>query len=214
MTPNAPVQRRLPAAQRRAMLLDAAAELFVAHGVTGTSIDDVATRAGVSKGAVYHHFASKDDLVGAVEQRFNSAIRDKARAACGGAGGPDGLQDALAAWTTAVINAYLDDLALHDALFYGWAPASRQAASDNVLIDDLRQLLLDVGAAEDIATVDLAAGFIVAGITTAVDRAVLAGTAEHRGPVIAVAVACTAGAVAATLPAHPKPADRKAENAR
>lgn len=194
MTPTPPVQRKLPAALRREMLLDAASELFVAQGVTGTSIDDVAARAGVSKGAVYHHFASKDDLIGAVEQRFTTAIRDKAQTACSGADAP-GLQDVLASWTTAVVNAYLDELALHDALFYGWAPASRQAASGNVLIDDLRQLLVDTGAAGE-ATADMVAGFIVGGITNAVDRAVLAGHTEPRGPVIAVAVACTAGAVA------------------
>lgn len=213
MMPIPPGRRKLPAAQRREMLLDAASELFVAHGVVGTSIDDVAARAGVSKGAVYHHFSSKDDLVGAVEQRFTTGIRDKARLACPGTDAPN-LQDVLAAWTTVVVNAYLDELALHDALFYGWAPASRQAASDNVLIDELRQLLLDSGAAEQAATADLVAGFIVGGITTAVDRAVLGGCAEPRGPVIAVAIACTAGAVAAALPAHPESSDRKAQHAR
>lgn len=213
MTPTPPVQRKLPAAQRMAMLLDAAAELFVVHGVTGTSIDAVAARAGVSKGAVYHHFSSKDELVGAVEQRFSTAIRDKARAACAGANAPD-LRDALPSWTTAVVNAYLDELALHDALFYGGAPASRQAASDNVLINDLRQLLLDTGAAAEVPAADLVAGFIVAGITTAVDRAVLAGHAEPRDRVIAVAVACTAGAVAAALSDRPRASHRKAKDAR
>ncbi|MEE6163354.1 MULTISPECIES: TetR/AcrR family transcriptional regulator [unclassified Mycolicibacterium] len=198
MTPAGPVRRRLPPAERRAGLLDAASTLFVEHGVAGTSIDDVADRAGVSKGAVYHHFASKDDLVAAVEQRFATSIRDKARSACAHAAD---LEAALASWTIAVVNGYLDELALHDALFYGWAPASREAASDNVLIDDLRQLLLDTGALVDVPTADLAAGFAVAGITTAVDRAVLAGRAEPRDPVISVAIACTIAALTAALPA-------------
>jgi AcrR family transcriptional regulator len=40
----------------------AARKLFGTRGFAGTSIDDVAARAGVAKGAVYHHFASKEAL--------------------------------------------------------------------------------------------------------------------------------------------------------
>jgi AcrR family transcriptional regulator len=43
-------------------LVDAARELFARHGYDGTSLDAVATRAGVTKGAVYHHFEGKRQL--------------------------------------------------------------------------------------------------------------------------------------------------------
>lgn len=53
-------------AERRAatqgVILDHARRLFADRGFEATSIDDVAEAAGVAKGAVYHHFASKEAL--------------------------------------------------------------------------------------------------------------------------------------------------------
>ena len=40
----------------------AARKLFATRGFAATSIDDIASRAGVAKGAVYHHFASKEAI--------------------------------------------------------------------------------------------------------------------------------------------------------
>lgn len=47
-------------------VLQAARELFAEHGVDGVSMQDIATRAGVSKANVFHHFASKETLYIAV----------------------------------------------------------------------------------------------------------------------------------------------------
>jgi len=47
-------------------LLDAALELFVEKGFAATRLDDVAARAGVSKGTLYLYYASKEDLFKAV----------------------------------------------------------------------------------------------------------------------------------------------------
>jgi len=47
-------------------LLDAALDLFVEKGFAATKIDDVAARAGVSKGTVYLYFPSKEELLKAV----------------------------------------------------------------------------------------------------------------------------------------------------
>ena len=43
-------------------ILDAAVELASLHGITGTTMEDVAVRAGVAKGSVYYNFSSKDKL--------------------------------------------------------------------------------------------------------------------------------------------------------
>jgi AcrR family transcriptional regulator len=66
-------------ATRRA-LLDSAAELFVRQGFSHTSLDQVAADARVTKGAIYHHFPSKQALFEAVseeaEEKAGSAIVD------------------------------------------------------------------------------------------------------------------------------------------
>lgn len=59
-----PLFAGLPA--RRAVLMQAALDLFHAHGCDGTSVPAVARRAGMSVGSVYLHFKSKDELVGAL----------------------------------------------------------------------------------------------------------------------------------------------------
>lgn len=50
----------------RARLLAAAMELFAEHGVSGTSLQMIADRLGVTKAAVYHQFPTKDEIVLAV----------------------------------------------------------------------------------------------------------------------------------------------------
>lgn len=47
-------------------LLDAALELFVEHGYASTRLEDVARRAGVSKGTLYLYFSNKEELFKAV----------------------------------------------------------------------------------------------------------------------------------------------------
>jgi AcrR family transcriptional regulator len=48
--------------QTRARLLQAASEVFAKHGYDRASLDDVAAAAGLTKGAVYSSFTSKDEL--------------------------------------------------------------------------------------------------------------------------------------------------------
>ena len=52
----------MSAADRRAAILDAAMEAFASRGYHGTSIDDIAQAAGISKALIYEHFSSKRDL--------------------------------------------------------------------------------------------------------------------------------------------------------
>jgi TetR/AcrR family fatty acid metabolism transcriptional regulator len=49
--------------EREELILRAADELLLERGYHETSIDDIAARVGISKGTVYLHFASKEDLV-------------------------------------------------------------------------------------------------------------------------------------------------------
>jgi AcrR family transcriptional regulator len=60
-TPRAPQQLR--AQRTRSDLLAAARRVFAERGYDGASVDDVAERAGCSKGAYYFHFASKEEAL-------------------------------------------------------------------------------------------------------------------------------------------------------
>ena len=56
-------------AQRRAQLLDVGRSLFAERGYDGTSVEEVAARAGVSKPVVYEHFGGKEGLYAVVVER-------------------------------------------------------------------------------------------------------------------------------------------------
>jgi AcrR family transcriptional regulator len=58
---------------RRAELLDCAQALFLARGYDNASLNDVIAEAGVSKGAFYHYFPSKEALLEALADRFAQA---------------------------------------------------------------------------------------------------------------------------------------------
>ena len=48
--------------QKRDFILEKAKELFIQKGYTGTSMEDLVKYSGVSKGSIYYHFDSKEDL--------------------------------------------------------------------------------------------------------------------------------------------------------
>jgi AcrR family transcriptional regulator len=55
--------------ERRAQLLDVGRRLFAERGLDGTSIEEIAARAGVSKPVVYEHFGGKEGLYAVVVDR-------------------------------------------------------------------------------------------------------------------------------------------------
>ncbi|WP_422114971.1 TetR/AcrR family transcriptional regulator [Brachybacterium sp. UNK5269] len=61
---------------RREQVLDGAAEMFAEHGYHGASLRDIARRVGLSHPGMLHHFASKDDLLGAVIDRLEAHAQD------------------------------------------------------------------------------------------------------------------------------------------
>ena len=64
------------AQETRQHLLDAAEHLFQAQGVSRTSLQDIAARAGATRGAVYWHFKDKADLFNAMMERVTLPLED------------------------------------------------------------------------------------------------------------------------------------------
>lgn len=84
-------------AQRRAStiaaIVRAAGELFTARGFSATSVDDIAARAGVAKGAVYHHFKSKEQILARVFEEMTAALAaEVSRAAAASGSIPDSIE--------------------------------------------------------------------------------------------------------------------------
>lgn len=73
--------RRLPEEERRAQILLAAKKCFVEKGFAATRMDDVASAAHLSKGGLYFHFKSKDELMVAVVQQVNVTVEEFLNAA-------------------------------------------------------------------------------------------------------------------------------------
>jgi AcrR family transcriptional regulator len=69
--PTPPSNRTARAAERRAAIIDAALDEFIARGFTATRLDDVARRAGVAKGTIYLHFKDKESMF---EELIRTAI--------------------------------------------------------------------------------------------------------------------------------------------
>jgi AcrR family transcriptional regulator len=71
--------------QTRQRILRTASELFVEHGYAGTSIRDISERLGMTKGSLYYHFSSKEDLLFALIAPLFHAVDEFVTAArdCG-----------------------------------------------------------------------------------------------------------------------------------
>jgi AcrR family transcriptional regulator len=62
----------------RATLVDAGRQLFGSQGYAATSIEEIVTAAGVTKGALYHHFSDKESLFRAVFEQVEREVSDQA----------------------------------------------------------------------------------------------------------------------------------------
>lgn len=69
-----PPRRRLSPAERREQLLDTALDLAAGTDLSALSVQEIAARAGVSEGLLYHYFPTKDALLLAVLQRAADAL--------------------------------------------------------------------------------------------------------------------------------------------
>ncbi|MFM2045225.1 MAG: transposon Tn10 TetC protein [Pseudomonadota bacterium] len=88
----------------RATLIEAARACFAELGFEATSTDAVLARAGVSKGALYHHFDSKVDLLAAVFDAVSREVVARAQVAARQTASPrDALALTLKAWLRVVL---------------------------------------------------------------------------------------------------------------
>jgi TetR/AcrR family transcriptional regulator, transcriptional repressor for nem operon len=131
--------RTKPAGQRRADLLEAGKELFLSQGVAATSLEDITSRAGVSKGLFYLYFRSKDELLVALQDQFSVELSERIRAAT------DAIEDwpaKLDMCVQVMFDSYAQRHDLHEVLFRhsGHVSASHRPAHE-LTLHAIRDLL-------------------------------------------------------------------------
>jgi AcrR family transcriptional regulator len=181
----APRPRTKPAEVRREELMDAAERLFLDQGIAATSVDDIVAAAGVAKGTFYLHFASKEELLAALQRRFVMGFRS-AIAAAVEHGRPGDWRGRLHAWVEASVGGYLDRVALHDVVFHEFRPQDRRTRHDNPVVDDLAGLLAAGNAAGAWSVDDprFTAVLLFNAVHGAVDDAVVGGGAADRAALV------------------------------
>lgn len=81
---------------RKEAILKAATELFARKGYRGTAASEIAERAGVAQGTVFHHFKSKENLLISIcDELVGTYIEGIVKAAAGAGTGWDALERIL-----------------------------------------------------------------------------------------------------------------------
>ncbi|WP_156468024.1 TetR/AcrR family transcriptional regulator [Rhizobium sp. Leaf371] len=120
--------------------MTAAERLFLEKGVENTSIEDMTSGAAVSKGSFYLHFTSKADVVEALRNDFVENLVSFITAKVEREHEGD-WSARLTTWVTACAEGYLNATRLHHLLFSAAPAPARKGLTQNILIDDLRDLL-------------------------------------------------------------------------
>lgn len=102
---EAPARRwaKTDATQQR--ILDAATDVFSAHGFTAATIADVVAQSGASIGSIYHHFGGKNELYLAIFERMVADIErriDTAAQSTGDVDGPEAFDAHIRAYLEAM----------------------------------------------------------------------------------------------------------------
>jgi AcrR family transcriptional regulator len=109
MNVNEKEKGRRTQAERRAAtrgaLLDSARSMFAERGYHGTAAEEIVQRAGLTRGALYHHFEDKKDLFRVVVDQMEGAIDEEIEEAERAA---SSLPEAVMAGYRAFIDAVLD----------------------------------------------------------------------------------------------------------
>lgn len=126
-------------------ILESAERLLATTGIVGLSLDAVARDAGVTRGAIYHHYRSRAGLVQAVAARLHEEVAAAVAAAAQQAGSDprDQLRAGSHAFLDAITSSRPAQVLLIDAPAVGWEEWRRLDAENSEAL--LHQVLDEVG---------------------------------------------------------------------
>ncbi|WP_158887888.1 TetR/AcrR family transcriptional regulator [Amycolatopsis anabasis] len=137
----------------RSALVDSAVELFTKRGYAGTSLDEVAKRARVTKGALYHHFSGKQALFEAAFDAVETQVFDRLTKIMGGPGTPwERALTGLRTFIKSCLDPAYQRIAIHEApVVMGWE--RWREAEDHFsfgLIRSSLEALIEAGEVDDV----------------------------------------------------------------
>lgn len=187
MTQQPPTPRSVgrPPASSRAMLEEAAGELFLERGYSATSVADITARAGVSRATFFNYFGAKSDLLWSSFDAGVAGLEELLAAAQGAGAGDAGVGTTVRGALRAVAAALAPGnvaLAFIHAEPMGLTDELRRAAA--LRVSDVAVVLARVAVARGVDPL----------------RAEVAGTAYAGALVAAVAAWSRAGATRTSLP--------------
>jgi AcrR family transcriptional regulator len=143
-------------------LLRVATRLFARHGFEGTSVQDIVDAAGVTKGAMYHYYDSKDDLLYEVYHKLLTMQTAQLEAI---AAGPGTAEERLRAAAIDVVQTSLDNLDDMIVFFRSlhMLPADKQAQirAERRYYQDKFRALVDEGVAAGTFRSDVPSDIVV-----------------------------------------------------
>lgn len=150
---------RTPVKER---LLRVATRLFARHGFEGTSVQDIVDAAGVTKGAMYHYYDSKDDLLYEVYHKLITMQTRQLEAIAAGPGRPE---ERLRVAAVDVVQTSLDNLDDMIVFFRSlhMLPADKQAQvrAERRYYQDKFRALVDEGVAAGTFRSDVPSDIVV-----------------------------------------------------
>jgi AcrR family transcriptional regulator len=130
---------RMTGSQRREQLLDVGRSLFAEKGFEASSIEEIASRAGVSKPVVYEHFGGKEGLYAVVVDREMSALLARFSAALTGGRPRELLEQAALALLT-----YIEDETDGFLVLSRDSPVASGSGTFSSLLNDIASQVEDI----------------------------------------------------------------------
>ncbi|OII59246.1 TetR family transcriptional regulator [Pseudomonas putida] len=125
--------------ETRALLLATARQMFSELGYAHTSMDDLTARAGLTRGALYHHFGDKKGLLAAVVEQLDAEMDERLRAITDTAENAlDGFRQRCRAYLEMALEPEIQRIVLRDAraVLGGGSPEAQRHC-----IESMRQLI-------------------------------------------------------------------------
>ena len=123
-------------ADKRAALLDAAEAVLVEQGLVGATVDQITARAGVAKGTFYLYFRSKDEVVGALQERMWDGMVAASVDAAERLGGNDDWWNVIDEFIDTVVDYDVEHREWHRLIAQGWSsPGPEVAKREQQMID-------------------------------------------------------------------------------